>query len=163
MIERIPMKQGIIKVYLGGEHRLKATIGDAVYSAILGAQVVMIQFIKRQELCESSFLHKLEPEIKVFELYKSEEDFESLTDERKEEERLNILNGVNFSKKVLSTGEADIIILNDILQLVEKKMISEEDVLGILRCKSEETSIILTGRTCSPAVSSFVDEVCRID
>lgn len=157
------MSKGIIKIYSGENNGFKGAIGDAIYSAITGEQVVIIQFAKQPELHDSAFLHKLEPEVKLFEIYRPEEENGSSAEEQKKEDRLSILNGVNFSKKVLSTGEADVVILNGFLQLTENGIISEEELKNMLESKSEETSVILTGCSYSPSIGSLADEIHRLD
>ena len=49
-----------------------------------------------------------------------------LPEEKKQEEIQNIRNGIGFAKKVLTTGECDLLILDEVLGLVEKDIITEE-------------------------------------
>lgn len=63
-----------------------AAIGRAVQAAVEGRQVVIIQFLKGKGLQDSEFLRRMEPEIKLFRFEKSDENFEELPEERKQEE-----------------------------------------------------------------------------
>ena len=73
--------------------------------AALGKSVMIIQFLKGKGLADSEFLGRLEPEIKIFRFEKSDLNFAELSEEKKTEEIINIKNGINSAKKVLSTGE----------------------------------------------------------
>ena len=158
------MSQGIIQIYTGdGRGKTPAAIGKAVQAAAEGANVVIIQFLKGKGLQESEFLKKLEPEIKLFRFEKSDGNFEMLSEERKAEEIMNIRNGMNFAKKVLCTGEADLLVLDEVLGLIEKSIITVEDLENLLQCKSEETTVIMTGIVMSDEVCMLADKVSRIE
>lgn len=160
----VPMEKGIIHIYAGdGRGKTPAAIGKAVQAAASGLRVVLIQFLKGKGLQENAFVKKLEPEIKLFHFEKSDENFEELSEERKAEEIINIRNGMNFAKKVLCTGEADVLVLDEVLGLVEKKIISVEDLKNVLQCKSEETTIIMTGISLTDEICCLADEVSRIE
>ena len=63
------------------------------------------------------YLRRLEPEVKVFRFEKMDRYYEDLSEDEQREENINILNGVNFAKKVLTIGECDVLILDEILGL----------------------------------------------
>lgn len=158
------MAEGIIQIFTGeGRGKTPAAIGKAVQAAAEGKRVVIIQFLKGKGLQESDFLKRLEPEIKLFRFEKSDENFEELSEERKAEEIMNIRNGMNFAKKVLCTGEANMLILDEVLGLIDKKIISVLDLKNVLECKSEETAIIMTGVTLEDQVCVLADEVSKIE
>ncbi len=157
------MTSGLIYIYAGdGRGKSPAAIGRAVQAAVEGKHVVIIQFLKGKGLEESSFLKKMEPEIKLFCFEKSDENYEELSEERKKEEIVNIRNGINFARKVLSTGECNLLILDEVLGLVEKEIVSSEDLKAILECRGE-TSVILTGVKLSDEICVLADEVSRIE
>lgn len=160
----VPMKKGIIHIFTGdGRGKTSAAIGKAVQAAAEGQNVVLIQFLKDKGLQETEFVKKLEPEIKLFRFEKSDEGFEELSEERKAEEIMNIRNGMNFAKKVLGTGEADVLVLDEVLGLVAKDIISVEDLKNVIQCKSEETTLILTGIALHDDICVLADEVSRIE
>ncbi len=102
------MAEGLIHIYTGdGRGKSPAALGRAVLAAIEGKRVVIIQFLKGKGLGDGDFLRRMEPEIKVFHFEKADENFEELSEERKREEIFNIKNGINFAKKVLTTGECE--------------------------------------------------------
>ena len=114
------MKQGLIHIYSGDGHgKSPAALGKAVMAAAAGERVVIIQFLKGRGLQDTEFIRRLEPEIKIFRFEKSETDFVALSEDKKQEEIVNIKNGLNFAKKVLTTGECDLLILDEVLGLIE--------------------------------------------
>lgn len=157
------MEKGLVYIYAGdGRGKSPAAIGRAVQAAVEGRQVVIIQFLKGKGLQDSEFLRRMEPEIKLFRFEKSDENFEELPEERKQEEIRNIKNGLNFAKKVLSTGECDLLILDEVLGLVEKGIVSVEELKAMLDCR-EDTSVILTGITLHDEICLLADEISKIE
>ena len=157
------MANGMVYIYAGdGRGKSPAAIGRAVQAAVAGKNVVIIQFMKGRGLEDSDFLRRMEPEIKLFRFEKSDENFEQLPEEKKREEIVNIKNGMNFAKKVLATGECDLLILDEVLGLIEKEIITVEDLKNMLVCR-EDTSVILTGIKLSDEICFLADEISKIE
>ena len=158
------MKQGAICIYSGDGHgKSPAALGEAVLTAAAGGSVVIIQFLKGKGLKDTEFIHRLEPEIKIFRFEKSDVNFDELPEDKKHEEILNIKNGLNYAKKVLSTGECDLLILDEVLGLIDNRIITVGDLEEILSQKMEDTRIILNGITMNDEVCMLADDVSRIE
>lgn len=158
------MNKGRIFIYSGDGHgKSPAALGKAVMRAAAGEKVVIIQFLKGKGLEDTEFIHRLEPEIKIFRFEKSETDFATLSDDRKQEEIINIKNGLNFAKKVLTTGECDLLILDEVLGLIDNQIISVDDLKSLLEAKTDETDIIMTGIELNQDLCGLADEVSRIE
>ncbi len=154
---------GLIHIYTGdGRGKSPAAIGRAVQAVVEGKSVVIIQFLKGKGLGECEFIRRMEPEIKVFYFEKSDDNYDELSEEKKKEESANIKNGINFAKKVLTTGECDLLILDEVLGLVEKDIISVEELKALLECR-EDTSVILTGVSLNDDICVLADEVSKIE
>ncbi len=157
------MEKGTIYIYTGdGRGKSPAALGRAVQAAAEGQQAVIIQFLKGKGLGDSDFIRRLEPEIKVFYFEKCDGNFEELPEQKKQEEIANIKNGIGYAKKVLTTGECDLLILDEFLGLVEKAIISVDELKSMLECRGA-TSIILTGINLSDEICALADEVSRIE
>ena len=157
------MERGIVHIYTGdGRGKSPAALGRAVLAAAAGEQVVIIQFLKGKGLEDTEFVRRLEPEIKLFRFEKSDEFYEELPEEKKAEEAMNIRNGMNFAKKVLSTGECNLLILDEVLGLIEKNIISVEEVENLLNQRGE-TDVILTGISLNDEICTLADEVSKIE
>ena len=157
------MAEGCIYIYTGdGRGKSPAASGGAVQAAVEGKRVVIIQFLKGKGLGDSDFLRRMEPEIKLFRFEKSDGNFVELPEEKKQEEIQNIRNGIGFAKKVLTTGECDLLILDEVLGLVEKDIITEDDLKALLECRGD-TDVILTGITLNDEICVLADEVSKIE
>lgn len=156
------MGQGLVRVYSGEGHGKSATaLGRAIQTASMGGDVVIINFLKSNR--NDEFLKRLEPEIKIFRFEKSAEEFSQLSEEHKKEEIQNIRNGLNFAKKVLTTGECSLLILDEVLGLIDNNIINIEDLRHILEARSDDVDIILTGIKLNDEVCQLVDEIFQIE
>ncbi|MCR5580349.1 MAG: cob(I)yrinic acid a,c-diamide adenosyltransferase [Pseudobutyrivibrio sp.] len=155
------MDKGTIQVYYGtGQGQSAAAMGNALRLASKGQSTIIIQFLKSE--IKNEYFEKLEPEIKIFRFERSKEGFQELSDERKEEEKINILNALNYAKKVLGTGECDLLVLDEILGVIDEGIISEQEVMNVLDGRSINTSVILTGLNLTPGLFEIADSVLNI-
>ncbi len=155
------MEKGIIQVYYGeGKGKTSAALGNAIRRASTGASVYLITFLKGQ--LNSDFLSRLEPEVKCFRFERSYCAYSELNEEEKTEERANIVNGLNFAKKALTTGECDILILDEILGAASEGVVPEKDVIDILKARSPFTTVIMTGKKLPDSFREVADQVLRI-
>lgn len=157
------MAKGLVYIYTGdGRGKSPAALGRALQAAMEGRSVVVIQFLKGNGSNNSDFLRRMEPEIKFFSFEKSVENYEELSEGKKQEEIVNIRNGMSFAKKVLATRECDLLILDEVLRLVEKDIMSVEDLKSMLECRGD-TDVILTGVKLDDDICILADEVSRIE
>lgn len=157
------MSKGTVTIFTGdGRGKTSAAIGRAIQAADAGKRVVIIQFLKGKGLKGSEFVKRLEPEIMLFCFEKSNESFSNLSEEQKREESMNIRNGLNYAKKVLGTGECDLLILDEVLGLVENGIITAEELIALMDAR-EETGIILTGISLPDCICFKADEVSKIE
>lgn len=155
-------KENVIVYYGDGKGKSTSALGHAIRSASQGKSVIMIQFLKWKNEEEVSFLRRLEPEIKFFRFEKSQENYDQLSEEEKKEEIMNIKNGVNFAKKVLVTGECNVLILDEFLGLLDNHVISADELESMLQARSEDTEIIFTGRRMDESMNKYADEIYKI-
>ncbi len=153
-----------IHIFCGtGVGKTSAALGKGVRAAAEGKEVVLIQFLKEQQSGESmEFFKRLEPEIKLFRFQRFPENYENLTDREKEDEIHNIKNGLNFAKKVLVTEEADVVILDEILGLTDKGIVTIEELRGLIDAVGEGTELYLTGTSKCRELWPYVDEVTEL-
>ena len=155
---------GKIKIFAGNGHgKSPAALGEALMAAARGKHVVIIQFLKGKGMEESVFQRRLEPEIKLFRFEKSDCDFFELPKEKQKEEVQNIRNGLNFAKKVLTTGECDLLILDEVLGLVDNSIVGEEELKGVLEAQGEYTDVVQTGIRLSDDMLALADVVSGIE
>lgn len=154
------MSTGKIQVYYGaGRGKTSAALGYAIHEASKGESVIVIQFLKRKDEDEISFLGRLEPEIRLFRFQKSEKYYNELPEEEQLEEQMNMKNGINYARKVLQTGECNILILDEVLGLLNEQIVSEEEILHLMELKSDDMDLIMTGQIISDGILAHADEV----
>ena len=123
----------------------------------------VVQFLKGRMDGNLEYLQRLEPEMKIFRFEKADGYFENLNEEEKKDEIQNILNGLNFVHKVLSIGECDVLVLDEVLGLVDLGIISVEDLIRLIERKSESVELIMTGRNLPDHLMDYADYVSRME
>ena len=99
-------------------------------------------------------------EISIFE--KSDVSFEELTEEEKQKEIMNLVSGFQYSKKVITTGGCDLVVLDEVLELVSRDIISEEDFLEMVAAIPEDMVVICTGRKVPDSIKECADELYQV-
>ena len=152
-----------LQIYFGnGRGKTTAALGQAIREASGGKSVIIIQFLKGRQPEQISFIQRLEPEIRLFRFQRREAAFEELSEKEREEEVMTMKNGLDFARKVLATGECDVLVLDEILGLLDYGIAEVADIRSGLEEASEDTEIIFTGiRLCSE-VMEWADEVYQI-
>lgn len=158
------MKNGTVQVICGsGKGKTSMALGLAISALAEQKRVIMIQFLKGSlEPERMDVLMRLEPDLKVFRFEKSPAFFEHLSEEEKKEEERNIHNGLNFAKKVMATGECDVLILDEILGIVDCGVMTAEDLVQNLKAREKEMSVILTGLVFPSGLENDVDAITTI-
>ena len=143
--------------------KTSAALGKGVRAASEGKSVVVIQFLKEKKTENvEEFFKRLEPEIRLFRFEKFPEEYESLTEREREEENLNIKNGLNFARKVLQTEECDVLILDEILGLTDRGIVTAEELKKLIDMVGDETVLYLTGNCRCEELWPYVDEVTEM-
>lgn len=157
------MSTGKIQVYYGeGRGKTSTALGYAIHEASKGESVIVIQFLKQKDEDEISFLGRLEPEIRLFRFQKSEKFYRELPAEEQLEEQMNMKNGISYARKVLQTGECDILILDEVLGLLDQNIVPEEEILQLMSMKSDDMHMIMTGQVISDGIMEQADDVYEI-
>ena len=139
------MENGAVQIYYGEGHgKTNVAIGSAICAACEGKQAVVIQFLKGKK--EPEFLKKLE----------------QLDDESKQEEIMNIKNGFNYAKKVISTGADMVVVLDEMLGLLDLHLISKEELSDMLASRPDDVTVIMTGRVLDDGIREMADEIYNI-
>lgn len=155
--------KGPTQIYYGeGKGKTTAAIGLSIREAGHGKTVMIVQFLKGKDLSELEFVKRLEPEIKLFRFEKADEDYENLSPDVKEEEIKNIKNGLNYVKKVLATGQCDVLVVDELLGLIDCGILEVEEAKQLILEKDDDMELILTGTKLPSGLCDVVDEIYRI-
>lgn len=76
---------------------------------------------------------------------------------------MNIRNGLNFARKVLSTDGCDILILDEVLGLVDKGIITLDELKALIEVGDEESELVLTGIRMFDELYPYADDVFSIN
>ena len=157
-------ERGLTQIYCGpGKGKTSVAIGQAGRAVGHGRRVIVIQFLKGKATSQVDYLSVMEPDIRLFRFEKKDKYYEDLSDEEKQEENLNIRNGLNFARKVLLTEECEMLILDEILGAMEYGIVSEEEVMALIEVKDDETELIMTGNVVTQALKDAADRVVSLE
>ena len=158
------MGKRIVQVFYGpGKGKTSAAVGQCIRAASLGQSVIIIQFLKGKDAEEFNFLERLEPDIKLFRFEKSEESYDLLLPSQQKEEKQNILNGFNFAKKVIDTGECDVLVLDEVLGLLDIGLIEVSDIIKLIELRDDYTILVLIGRNLPEELREYVNIISKLD
>ena len=159
------MERGLTEVYCGnGKGQTALAIGQSLREATQGKSVIVIQFLKGRERKSLDFLQELmNLDFKIFRFEKQDCCYAELTEEGKKEENINILNGVNFARKVIVTQECDFLLLDEILGLVDMGIVTVDTVADILKQKDESMHIVMTGWNLPEELRPYVDVITTLN
>lgn len=158
------MKKGLIQVYCGnGKGKTTATIGLGIRALGNNMKVIMIQFLKNNDTGECRLLKQLEPSFKVFHFEKNRDFTWNLNEEEKKELKQEVGMALKFAKKVMDTGECDILILDEILAAIQTGFVEVESLVELIDAKPDVMELVLTGRVVPEEIINKVDYISRID
>ena len=154
------MSTGRLEVICGKDSAGKTAmaLGRALQALTEQKTVIVIQFLKGSEkIGNLEGLKRMEPELKVFRFEKSDRYFAE-----KKDEQINIRNGLNYAKKVLTTEECDLLVLDEALGLVDQTLVTEEELEGLLKCR-DQVQVIVTGKVLPEGIRRIADKVEEVD
>ncbi len=156
------MARGKVRIFVGAGHgKTPAAVGLALMRASAGGHAVIIQFFQGRGLSDAEFIHKLEPEVKLFRFEKAKIMWKDMDEQQRSIEASNIRNGLNYARKVLDTGECDILVLDDVLGLIDNGIITFEEMGALLEHRMD-TDVVLTGTRMDDGLCLYADEIEEI-
>ena len=152
-----------VQMYCGtGKGKTGAALGRGIQEACGGKTVYIIRFLKGKETGDTEFLKRLEPELKIFSFDKFRGGFAVLTEEEKAEERIHLQTGLTFARKVMTTGECDVLILDEILDLGRNGVVKVDDLIPLIEKAGENMELILTGTDQCISLWPYMDKVTEV-
>lgn len=146
----MPLERGLIQVYTGdGKGKTTAALGLALRAAGHGLQVYIVQFMKGWphygelvslaalpnitliQFGRPNFVHREHPDPR--DIHLAQEAYQHSLD-------------------ILTKGQYDVIILDEINVALDYHLISLEQVLALLDVKPPHVELVLTGRSAHPQV-----------
>ncbi len=151
--------KGYIQVYTGnGKGKTTAAIGLAIRAAGAGMKVFFAQFLKKGEYSEHKALSRFSDLIKVKQYGRGH-----LLSGKPEEEDIRLAKeGLKEVKKIMSSGEYDVVILDEANVAVHFGLLSEDDLLELIRSKPSEVELVITGRYAKKRIIDEADLVTEM-
>lgn len=153
------MALGLIQVYTGnGKGKTTASLGLAMRAIGHGYRVIMIQFMKGWEgYGELKVAERLGLKIVRFGRASFVDRNNPAKEDIEEAER-----GLKFAYEVISSGEYDMVILDEINVALDYKLVSLDEVLKLIEIKPPGVELVFTGRYAHPKVVEKADLVSEV-
>ncbi|ASJ10583.1 cob(I)yrinic acid a,c-diamide adenosyltransferase [Thermococcus sp. P6] len=151
-------KLGMVHVYTGnGKGKTTAAFGLAVRMLGSGGRVIILQFMKAGDVYgEQKKIAECGALIESFGLPKfvhgkpEPEDIEAAR------------RALKRSREVVSSGEWDLVILDEICVALGFGMLEVDEVIELIEKKAPHTELVLTGRYCPEELFEYADYVTEM-
>jgi len=154
-------KRGLVMVYTGnGKGKTTAALGLTVRAVGHGLSVYIIQFMKGSgNYGEIIALRKYLPGVTIEQF--GLETFVNKANPSPEDREL-AARGLARAREVVTAGEHDLVILDEINVAVDFNLIAYEDLLALLRARPSHVDLVLTGRYARPELVREADLVSEV-
>lgn len=174
-------KRGIVICYIGdGKGKTTAAMGVAVRAAGAGLNVCILQFVKAKAKSKDQIKEGEWPvshEINFFNNISINGNLGRIDNEQfglgfvgilgdKKEKDMHIkaaLDGLNRAKEIIHSGKYQVIVLDEIVSAVEVKVLTEDDVVEVLKNKPKDVHLVITGHNKFPKILEHCDLVTRME
>jgi len=157
---RVHLEKGLVQVYTGdGKGKTSAAFGLALRAVGRGLKVYVIQFIKGGFDYGELYIVEKIPNLKLATFGRGR--FITDVPPSKEDSKL-AEEALELAKKVVKSGEYDVVVLDEVNVALNLKMISIDEVLGLVRDKPKHVELILTGRHAPPKIIDAADLVTEM-
>ena len=156
----MPLEQGCVQVYTGnGKGKTTASLGLALRAVGRGLRVCVFQFIKGGgRYGEHLAAEKLAPLLTIIQTGRPGwVNTKDITEDRKVAQ-----NSLVQARKLLTSGEFDLFVCDEINGAVGFGLIDVEQVLELISSKPEKTELVLTGRNADERVIDAADLVTEM-
>ncbi|MFO8051203.1 MAG: cob(I)yrinic acid a,c-diamide adenosyltransferase [Thermoplasmatota archaeon] len=150
---------GYIQVYTGnGKGKTTAAIGLGIRAAGAGHSVRMVQFMKGRRYSEIDVIEH----IPNFHLTQHGRD-EFVSKEKPEDIDIDLAReGLETAENVISSGEHDLLILDEINVAVNFGLIEVKEVMELIGSRPRQMEIVLTGRYAPREFMDIADLVTEM-
>jgi cob(I)alamin adenosyltransferase len=157
----VGLEQGLVQVYTGdGKGKTTASLGLAMRAVGRGLRVCMIQFIKGGgQYGEHLAAQKLAP---LLTIYQTGRDGWIFRDKLDPEDIRIARESLDLARRTLTSGEYDLVILDEINGAVWFGLLDAEDILSLIREKPPRVELVITGRGADERVMAAADLVTEM-
>ncbi len=151
-------KLGFVHIYTGnGKGKTTAALGLAVRMLGSGGRVMVLQFMKAPDVYgEQKKIKECGAVIESFGLPK-------FVHGKPEPDDIEAAKGaLERAREVVSSGEWDLVILDEICVALGFKMLTVEEVKGLIESRAPRTELVLTGRYCPEELFELADYITEM-
>jgi cob(I)alamin adenosyltransferase len=153
-------RKGLVQIYTGnGKGKTTAAFGQALRALGQGYRVCVVQFMKGRKygefLAAEKYLPNLTIHLSGLDSFVMRENPAPLDIELARQ-------GLDLARRVIASGDYDMIILDELNVAADFKLIPLEEVLALIEGKPTGLDLILTGRYAPEEVIALADTVSEI-
>ncbi len=162
------LEKGLVHIYTGeGKGKTTSALGLGLRAARYGLRVCFIQFmkgvteedtVKKISNIDYKYFGHARPAGKWKWVYKKKVEAGG-----SEKDKAIASRGLEFAKKIVQEGKYDVVILDEVIMAVWFGLISEDDVLSLVKSKPADMELVLTGRRASEKLIELADYVSEIN
>lgn len=155
--------KGLVIVYTGdGKGKTTAALGVALRAAGHGKRTLIIQFIKSfKDYGELKFVKKYDCGIEIKTLGKGYVKIKGDRFPFKEHVKA-AKQALKFAEDQILSEKYDIIVLDEINIALDKKLLSIQEVINLIKQKPRDLHLILTGRSAPKEMIQLADLVSEV-
>lgn len=172
--------KGLVICYVGaGKGKTTAAMGMAVRASGDGKSVYILQFVKAKGASANDIKEGEWPvssEITFFDHMSYSGPIGRIDNEQvglgfvgilgdKKEKEIHMraaLKGIERAREIITSGEYELIILDEIISALEVGLIEERDILDLIKIKPELTHLVITGHNKYPKILKVCDLVTEM-
>lgn len=153
--------KGLVHVYTGcGKGKTSASLGIALRAIGWGCRVCVVQFIKGySEIGERFFSDKNE---NMTFIQTETTDRLCISQQCVLDRKNSSCEALKIAQNVITSGEYDIVILDEINGAVKYNLIDLSDLVDLIKNKPSELELILTGRDAHEDIIALADYVTEM-
>ena len=182
---KIPTKfsdepKGLVICYIGaGKGKTTAAMGMAVRAAGDGKNVFILQFVKAPNKLDDKITEGEWPvssEINFFDNVSTSGDIGKIENEQvglgfvgilgdKKEKEIHMraaLKGVERAREIITSGNYDLVVLDEIISALEVGLLEERDIIDLIKLKVPLQHLVITGHNKYPKILKFCDLVTEM-
>lgn len=153
-----PIK-GSIQVFIAPHRNLYADIiAQGLRVAGQGTEVLLVQLFQAGINQGLSNPRRLMENL-VWLRCDAQRDLSNRDIELNDDEKFAVLELWNYAKTAIKSGHKGLVVLDEVNLLVERSLITEEELLKVLEARSPKVNIILTGDSMPVSISDYADQV----
>jgi cob(I)alamin adenosyltransferase len=153
-------RMGLVQVYTGnGKGKTTAAFGQALRAVGQGYRVCVIQFMKGRKYGEFLAAERHLPNLTI---HLSGLDSFVMRDHPAPLDIELAQQGLGLAREAVTSGNYDMVILDEINVALDFKLIPLEDALALIETKLTAVDLIFTGRYAPPELIELADMVSEI-